>query len=81
MDVDKLISNMKKFFIKAPLRTEAFKSMPLPHKPLITRWRAWLVFANITAKIIQSSKQLLMVSVKVTHLLSREAKNCFVAAY
>lgn len=45
-DVDKLISCGKKFYIKAPLRVQKFKeqapSIPLPPKPVFTRWGSWL---------------------------------------
>jgi hypothetical protein len=44
-DVDNFISNVKKIFLKAPLRVEKFKqapSQPLPPKAVLTRWRTWL---------------------------------------
>jgi hypothetical protein len=45
-NVDSLISNVKKIFLKAPLRVEKFKqeapSLPLPPKPVLTRWGTWL---------------------------------------
>jgi hypothetical protein len=45
-DVDSLISNVKKIFLKAPLRVEKFKqaapSLSLPPKPVLTRWGTWL---------------------------------------
>lgn len=45
-DVDKLISIVKKIFIKAPLRVKKFKqdspSLPLPPQPILTRWDTWL---------------------------------------
>src|SRR5215813_6760903 len=45
-DVDRLISNVKKIFLKSPYRIEAFKmrspTLPLPLKPVITRWGTWL---------------------------------------
>ena len=41
-EVDKLISNIKKIFLKAPLRVEKFMqestSLPLPSPPVLTRW-------------------------------------------
>jgi hypothetical protein len=44
--VDKLISNVKKVFIKAPLRVQQFKqeapSLPLPPHPVLTHWGMWL---------------------------------------
>jgi hypothetical protein len=45
-DADSLISNVKKIFLKAPLRVEKFKqeapSLSLPPKPVLTRWETWL---------------------------------------
>lgn len=49
-DVDKLIANGKKIFVKAPLRLQKFKeeapSLPLPPKPILTRWGTWLDAAD-----------------------------------
>lgn len=45
-DVDRLISNIKKVFLKAPSRIIKFKeilpNVPLPPQPIITRWGTWL---------------------------------------
>jgi hypothetical protein len=45
-DVDKLISYVKKGFIKAPMRVQQFKqeapSLPLPPHPVLTCWGTWL---------------------------------------
>src|SRR5215813_10399136 len=45
-DVDRLVSNVKTFFVKSPYRIDAFKirspTLPLPPKPVITRWGIWL---------------------------------------
>jgi hypothetical protein len=45
-NVDSLISNIKKIFLKAPLRVEKFKqeapSLSVPPKPVLTRWGTWL---------------------------------------
>ncbi|PNF39209.1 hypothetical protein B7P43_G01301 [Cryptotermes secundus] len=45
-DVDRLVSNGKKIFIKAPLRVQKFKQeaplLPLPPQPVVTRWGTWL---------------------------------------
>ncbi|CAH1109630.1 unnamed protein product [Psylliodes chrysocephalus] len=41
-DVDNFVDNVKKIFLKAPSRVKTFKEMfsalPLPPKPIITRW-------------------------------------------
>jgi hypothetical protein len=45
-DVDSLISNVKKIFLKAPLRVEKFKqeapSLSVPPMPVLTCWGTWL---------------------------------------
>lgn len=45
-DVDRLISNGKKVFLKAPSRIEIFKriapGVPLPPQPVLTRWGTWI---------------------------------------
>ena len=48
-EVDKLIANGKKIFIKIPLQVQKFKeeasTLPLPPHPIVTRW-TWLDAAN-----------------------------------
>lgn len=55
--VNDLINNMKKVFIKAPLRVqiyrEALPGVPLPPKPVITRWGTWLDAALFYFKYIE----------------------------
>lgn len=45
-NVDGLISNVKKIFIKAPLRVQHYKNVlpdvPLPPEPVLTRWGTWI---------------------------------------
>ncbi|KAE9542498.1 hypothetical protein AGLY_003359 [Aphis glycines] len=45
-NVDELINNVKKVFLKAPSRIQIFKTMapdiPLPPRPVLTRWGTWL---------------------------------------
>lgn len=45
-EVDKLISNGKKVFVKAPTRIDLFKAknpdLALPPRPIVTRWGTWL---------------------------------------
>lgn len=44
--VDKLVSNVKKVFKKAPSRIQKFKAdapnIPLPPEPILTRWGTWI---------------------------------------
>jgi hypothetical protein len=46
LDVDSLISTVKKIFLKAPLTVKKFKqeapSLSLPPKPVLTCWGTWL---------------------------------------
>lgn len=43
------ISNVRKIFVKAPLRVQVYKEMnpktPLPPEPVLTRWGTWLAAA------------------------------------
>jgi hypothetical protein len=45
-NVDKLVANGKKIFVKFPARIELFKKKapetPLPPMPVITHWETWL---------------------------------------
>lgn len=45
-EVDTLISNGKKVFVKAPTRIDLFKAknpdLALPPRPIVTRWGTWL---------------------------------------
>jgi hypothetical protein len=49
-EVDILIANGKKIFIKSPLRVQKFKEessiLPLPPQPILTSWGTWLDAAN-----------------------------------
>jgi len=46
LDLDELINNVKKVFLKATSRIQLFKTMepdiPLPPQPALTRWAIWL---------------------------------------
>lgn len=52
-NVDSLISNVKKIFLKSPNRVRILKNMypnlPLPPQPVITRWGTWLKAATYYA--------------------------------
>jgi len=49
-EINSLISNIKKVFLKAPYRINLFKNfapgIPLPPEPIITRWSTWLNAVN-----------------------------------
>ena len=45
-NVDKLIANVRKIFLKAPSRVDLFRdtdpNLPLPPQPVLTRWGTWV---------------------------------------
>ena len=49
-NVDQLVSNVKKSFLKAPSRIQILKSVapdiPLPPQPILTRWGTWIDAAS-----------------------------------
>ncbi|KAL4113091.1 hypothetical protein QTP88_016779 [Uroleucon formosanum] len=62
--VDKLISNVKKTFLKAPYRVQMFKNeapeVLLPPELIITRWGTWLDATDYYCKHIQSIRNVFM---------------------
>lgn len=60
-NVNKVIANVKKVFLKAPSRVDIFKEchpeLPLPPEPVITRWGTWLdaviYYANNYEKVLE----------------------------
>jgi hypothetical protein len=62
-DVDKLISNIKKVFIKAPKRVEIFREkapdLNLPPAPIITRWGTWIDAASYYAHNFETIKKVI----------------------
>lgn len=61
--VNDLISNVKKIFIKAPLRVQFYKAnlpgVPLPPEPVVTRWGTWIRAAIFYADNFQKLKDLI----------------------
>jgi hypothetical protein len=58
-DVDALISNIKKIFVKCNSRVQKFKAtlqIPLPPQPIITRWGTWIEAACYYAENFDSIK-------------------------
>ncbi|PSN38511.1 hypothetical protein C0J52_22137 [Blattella germanica] len=62
-NVDTLISNTKKVFLKANNRVDTFKELfpelPLPPQPILTRWGSWIDAVGYYAKNFDSVKQVL----------------------
>ena len=63
-EVDQIIANGKKIFLKAPSRVQIFQEMasdvPLPPQPVLTRWGTWVSAAIATVTTSQQLKALLM---------------------
>ncbi|KAF2890902.1 hypothetical protein ILUMI_15271 [Ignelater luminosus] len=62
--IDSLILNVKKVFLKAPLRVKVYKKslgyLPLPPKPVLTRWRAWLQAAIFHCEHLEDNQKVVM---------------------
>jgi len=63
-DINKLISNVKKVFLKAPYRVEIFKTIapgiPLPPEPVLTRWGTWINAANYYCEHLSDIKKVIL---------------------
>lgn len=61
IDVNKLINNIKKVFLKALLHVQVYKEIlpdiPLPPEPVLTRWGTWLEAAIFNCDNFQSLKK------------------------
>lgn len=62
--VDKFISLMKKVFLKSPSRIAAYKEIagdvPLPPRPILTRWGTWISAAKFYFEHFEKIKQVYM---------------------
>lgn len=62
--VDKLITNVKKIFLKAPSRARLLKQLypavPMPPKPVTTRWGTWLEAASYYFKYFVEIKDVIL---------------------
>lgn len=62
--VDELISNVKKVFLKAPSRTILFRNMApnlaLPPQPILTRWGTWLNAAFYYCDNLEIIKEIIL---------------------
>ncbi|KRY05109.1 hypothetical protein T12_6281, partial [Trichinella patagoniensis] len=83
-DVDRLIFNVKKVFLKAPSRVQLFKEMateiPLTPQPVLTRWGTWLsaVFYYAIQEIISCfEEEEESAAVKIVHeIMQKESLRC-----
>lgn len=61
-EVDRLVSNVKKIFIKAPSRVSIFRELApklaLPPQPILTRWGSWLEAVCYYAKHFTDVKKI-----------------------
>ncbi|KAL4141465.1 hypothetical protein QTP88_004102 [Uroleucon formosanum] len=62
-NVNTLVSNLKKVFLKAPQRVDVYKeimpNVPLPPEPVLTRWGTWIKAANFCADHFDNLKIIL----------------------
>ncbi|XP_043064731.1 uncharacterized protein LOC108093574 [Drosophila ficusphila] len=62
-NVNNLISNVKNIFAKAPLRrqkfAQAFPNIPLPPRPIITRWGTWIEAAIYFADHFEETRSII----------------------
>ncbi|KAB0805335.1 hypothetical protein PPYR_02305 [Photinus pyralis] len=76
-EVNKLISNGKKIFVKAPLRVQQFKEkfpdLPLPPEPILTRWGTWLEAASYYSTYINQFEE---VVTQFDAEATQSVKNC-----
>ncbi|KRY21054.1 hypothetical protein T12_961 [Trichinella patagoniensis] len=88
-DVDRLIFNVKKVFLKAPSRVQLFKEMateiPLTPQPVLTRWGTWLSavfyyavnFTKIQEIISCFEEEEESAAVKIVHeIMQKESLRC-----
>ncbi|KAJ4445649.1 hypothetical protein ANN_12332 [Periplaneta americana] len=62
--VNKLVSTIKKIFIKAPTRIQLFReqlpNVPLPPEPILTRWGTWLQAVEYYSKHLEEIKNFVL---------------------
>lgn len=74
-NVDQIISNVKKVFLKAPCRVQIFRNiypeLPLPPEPVITRWCTWIeavkYYASNYEKILEVLDNLKEDAISITN--------------
>uniref|UniRef100_A0A2S2PVX4 DUF659 domain-containing protein n=1 Tax=Sipha flava TaxID=143950 RepID=A0A2S2PVX4_9HEMI len=76
-DVNKLINNVKKSFLKSPSRIQLYKEMlpglPLPPEPVITRWGTWIEAVIFNANNYEDIKSVIE---KLDNDSSASVDNC-----
>ncbi|KAF0760196.1 DUF659 domain-containing protein [Aphis craccivora] len=62
-NVNKLVNNIKKIFLKAPSRVEVYReimqNIPLPPEPVLTRWGTWLEAVVFNASHFEGLKSVI----------------------
>lgn len=62
--VNKLVSTIKKVFIKAPTRIQLFReelpNVPLPPEPILTRWGTWLEAVEYYSEHLEDIKNIVL---------------------
>jgi hypothetical protein len=80
-EVDQLIANGNKIFIKSPLRVQKFKeeapTLPLPPQPIVTSWGTWLDAASYYCANYNEIEKIFDVFDTKIHLQSNLYRSCF----
>ena len=83
VDVDKLVANGKKIFLKSAARCTVFREMasdkPLPPQPVLTRWGSWIVAAvyyaehfDVFASVVDALDGSDAMSIRIVQELSKK---------
>lgn len=82
-DIDRLVSNIKKVFSKAPSRVSKFREIlpdvRLPPQPIITRWGTWLDAVVYLATYIEHLEIILIISFDEDHAISIKISKTIIA--
>lgn len=80
-DVNNLLKNGKKIFLKAPTRTQLFRErlpeVPLPPEPIVTRWGTWLNAVSYYFQNFEEFKTIVSELDKSSALSIENAQNLF----
>lgn len=78
--VNRLVSSIKKVFIKSPTRRQAFAqkapNVPLPPEPILTRWGTWITAATYYAENLPVVREIVDSFDRTEALCIAEAQEC-----
>lgn len=73
-NVNKLVNNLKKVFLKAPHHVEIYEevmpNIPLPPEPILIRWSTWIGSATFCADHFESLKIIFTEKLNDTNVVS-----------